>query len=774
MQYGNFNKINVDSGNRKRERFNFSRGVSTTCGFGECQPAQVKLCIPNSKHTCSVESVVRTSPMVAPTYGDMRLKTWHSFVAMSDLLHSFAPFLSGQPYGSAGGVRKQSKMPSMKLSHLAACCLIGAKITVYYQINDNDHYAYEGDPETDGEARWWLLDPRSGEGMVNQLMANINVSDVDSDARFPGYSGLMFGAGTLCPMMPFNLLPCGNLQQYSNEVDGVAYFSDFFGDFEDTVVNPLYSNRHVPIDSADYCFVNQIGIMHHHPEGEEHDAWPLNTRINLMFAVRLSSFGKRLRKVLLGAGYQVNFYSQTEVNLLPLFAYYKAYFDSFGLCLYNNYESSNANVLLKKYDAGENLLDLGNATFMHFISDLANCYVTDDVDFVAAHQRTDAVSVENTGFINNIVLDPNYAGTEITDNISQRVNPDEQPMVVRDVTNHVYIDKVNHTNVSAELLKRLYKITNRNTIAGRRIAELLRIGGFGKFVDEERSSFIGYTETIVVVSDINATADSSNEVASSVVGETVGKGFGYDEKASNRTFSYENDEFGYWVTIQALVPNSGYCQSIDQTLYDLDRYDYYTSEMDGLGMEFSRKTVVYGAQDWTNPYQDDYKEYDDSFGVVPRYSRYKTVPNIANGDFTLRGTRDGLLPYILDKFINIDDRYVKDVSGGDRELYKTYRINHFSSLPIAGNAWRYNSRYSWLNNFERIFASFLTEYGGYPASIQGQFATLVKYEYLSNAYDSFIVLNRLNMVGYCPMLAIEDSYGTLDDNEHSDTALAKA
>lgn len=40
------------------------------------------------------------------------------------------------------------------------------------------------------------------------------------------------------------------------------------------------------------------------------------------------------------------------------------------------------------------------------------------------------------------------------------------------------------------------------------------------------------------------------------------------------------------MTIQALVPNSGYCQSIDQTLYDLDRYDYYTSEMDGLGMEF--------------------------------------------------------------------------------------------------------------------------------------------------------------------------------------------
>ena len=59
------------------------------------------------------------------------------------------------------------------------------------------------------------------------------------------------------------------------------------------------------------------------------------------FAFRLSNFGKRLRKILMGLGYQIDFRAKNEVSILPLFAYYKAYFDSFGLTLYQNYLHTN-------------------------------------------------------------------------------------------------------------------------------------------------------------------------------------------------------------------------------------------------------------------------------------------------------------------------------------------------------------------------------------------------------------------------------------------------
>ena len=42
--------------------------------------------------------------------------------------------------------------------------------------------------------------------------------------------------------------------------------------------------------------------------------------------VELSDFGKRIRKVLQGCGYQIDFGSKTEVSLMPLFAQFKAYF----------------------------------------------------------------------------------------------------------------------------------------------------------------------------------------------------------------------------------------------------------------------------------------------------------------------------------------------------------------------------------------------------------------------------------------------------------------
>ena len=496
-----FSKITIDSGNAKKEKFSLSHSLNTTASFGEVQPAQVRILVPNSKTIAGVDSLVRLAPMVAPTFGDMKLKVWHHFVGMSDLLRSFTKFLTQEPYGAVGQVRKQTTLPKMRLKDLSTLALIGARISCY--ILDSDSSTLDRPVYLFPKA-----DNNTAQAFSNLIAAQGLTARVDyQDSRFPGYSGAMFSPSLLDPTLRSNLIPMGNLVY---PTDGSVL--DWFDHPVDSS-NPYNQEwETISLQSADLVFTRHFSFA----------ALP---DVKVAFAVRLSAFGKRIRKILIAAGYKLNFTSASEVNLLPLMAYYKAYFDSFGLCLYQNYESTNANVLLQSFDMGNNMFDLGNAEFCRFVTDLGTCYVTDEQDFISAHQRTDAVSPSQFGFVNNIVVAPNYNGQDLTPAEGIDSINENEAQAVRASTNHIFINRVNHTEVDSELLKRLYKVTNRNTIAGRRIAELLRAAGYGKYVDEQKSSFIGYTEVRIDVSDINATADSTNEATerSSTLGQYVGK-----------------------------------------------------------------------------------------------------------------------------------------------------------------------------------------------------------------------------------------------------------
>lgn len=770
-----FNRINIETPDKTKTKLPWSRNFFTTSSFGECVPLQVKKILAHSKTVCGTDQLLRLSPMVLPTYGDVKLKIWHNFVGMSDLIRSYTKFVTGQPYSTTQGVRTQTYKPRMKLSDISSLILIGCKFTIY------DYDTINGTELTpDARATNWRLYEtndsvdnlyRKAE-IVTQLLSQGYLGSVTyEDARFPSYRGIMVSPRMFNENAPTNLVPCANqnIVAGSQDPDTQVWTAnpdcDLFGTTyaDDGVIK----SAEVPLNKADFVFTRNIGT-------EQNPSF-------VAFAVRLSSFGTRLYKILKACGFEVNFAdNESYLDILPLFAYYKTYFDSFGLCLYQNYESTNAAYLLNQYDnANSTVFDLGNTEFMRFIYDLGNTYVADVQDFISAHQRTDAVSTNSEGFIKNIVLDPNYNGQDLTDNISQFPNPQSEYPNVTMVTNHVFIDKVNHSEVSAELLKRLYKFTNRNTIAGRRIAELLRAAGYGAYVDEQKSSFIGYSEVQVSVSDINATADSYNtpDQKGSILGEYVGKGIGYNEKVSQKKFVYENEEVGYWITMVAVVPSAGYTQSLDPLLYCTEREEEYQREMDGLGQEFTRKNVLVGGPSWyhRNAFNDK-NAFRDSFGLVPRETRYKVAHQLVSGDFALRSTRDGYLPFSVDKFIDVGNREVVQ-KYPEQPLpnmrFFTARTNfNMTDVPIAGNTWRFNARYPWLNNFNRIFASMPDEVA--QRLDLGDEGSLIMYELTHRVYDGFILLGRFDMDAFSPVLAIADSYGTMDEDGKSNTSMTKA
>lgn len=743
-------KRTVDIPHRKREKFDLHHTVATTMPFGFCQPIHTYKMIPNSKHNVSIKSLVRLTPMVAPTSsGRITMKMWHKFVGCSDLYRNFASMMTAQPIAVPSGLKVMSKLPMIKHFDLSCLVLVGCRFSIYERVFGGSGNFSE---------TWKILKNTSD---INNAVTFIN-SKVSYNFVASSTAGANFSARF------------GDYSSISNYAIRLSLFSGTMStayvptanknSLADSAFRKNNSTDYVDIGHCDYVF--------------ERDWDDNGTTRTFAFAVNLSDYGKRLQSILVGLGYGVDFNSQKLIDLTRFFAFYKAYYDTFGLCLYMNWESTSVMQFCRCWENGDT--NFANVTlssngvlndlFVLCVNEVVSAFVTDAVDYVSSHRKSDSVGVSDLGFVQNIVVaSPNSALPYGA--FSQDANPENEPAAVKTSTNAIFINQVSHTQVDADLLKLLYKSINRQTVAGRRIAELLRAAGYGSYVDNMHSSFIGMTEVDIDVSDINATADSSNNVTgnNSVLGEVAGKGVGFNQKWSKDNVQYETDEFGYWITLCACVPDSGYCQGVDLTIYDVDKFGQYAEEYDSLGYELSPKSLVVSGADW-NIEGDN--AADASFGLTTRFSRYKFSRNIVNGDFKRRSRRDAFLPYTVDKFIQVNDGFVSkiDDSAANYTQYNIRKTSRTSDLPIAGNAWRFVNRYPWLANFERIFTYFDPE----RTLDYNSTSDLSRYFYCASTEDNIMLFAFVNDDGYAPMLPTADSFGTTDDNDGHGVAMSQA
>lgn len=768
-------KISMASSKKKRARFNLSHDVNTTAGWTETQPLMCRLMIPDSKMTVQAESLVRLAPMVAPTFGRVRAKQWHQFVPVSDLSKNFVSMLAQEPVTRGVDTFKPESVPSISLGVLSFLVLIGSRMTAYR--------CAAGEYFRDDDLV--LGRNQTPAGFLDYFRSRYSDgSNDDIKACFGGYSGPIFNFGCLLPKalaaVAPNLLwlPLGR---------GVTHSMKDLLDSGTTVNGAWVSNNdYVSLDSADYVLCSRDGDS----VNDSGYRWVL--------AFKLSNFGKRLRKILLGCGYQINFDSVRRVSLLPLFAYYKAYFDIFGLTLYNAWETTNcASVLtycdfnnFTNFDAcfGFNSLITPQVftgvgrKWWSFVNDLGSCWTTDAVDYVAAHIGSTAVSPGAQKLTDSFV-DVNGLGASINANM----NSGEIPEANSNRNGHAFINSVLHGQLDSETLKRLYKWTNRNTIAGRRLYELLKAQGLGKFADECKSNFIGFKEVEISISDVVSTSDTfkdgsgDSSASGAVLGEYGGRGLQYDK---TKTFVFEANEYGYWITLFAIVPEAGFCQAIDKSVEALEKFDFYNPEFDGLGYEASSKANVVASSDVSNevvPGVDAAQRVgsvDSTFGFVPRYSGLKIANNVMNGDFNLRSVRDTYLPYSLDRFIELNHLEAEEQSNGtgvDQLALKISVRNFPSVIPVAGNTWRFIARYPWIGNFNRIFANMGKEYTlyRYGDADDDDVGQVADYEIADSSYDNFLIHNVLNVQSYAPMLPIADSFET-DDDGRTDMSIEKA
>lgn len=799
MKANKQSKIRVKNSGYKRSRFNWSHDVNTTFSWGEIQPTQCKLLIPGSKTTQQVQNLIRLAPMVAPTFGRVKYKTYNQFVALSEIFPNFDALLAQEPKATAGGTRVPNWIPYISLGKLSSYVLHGARATLYYTQGltsaDRLSNAQKGLYTTQYK-------PLSG-SIPTEMLGRLNLlaSATAFTPRANPFSQYCPDAGDVGQRLVF----CPH--NVTSTMDGV-YNTDVAGHesfivLANTSLNSLCAvdpsegaeeiaksveacDREVSIASADY--VIEFSLK---DSGGVEDYY-------FALALECSDYGKRIRKVIQGLGYQVDFASTQAVSILPLLAQYKAYFDIFGLQLYQGWETTSAAKIIKRIEAEftgnmENdfkvmpLLSANSFTdaekqFGRFmILEVGNEFYTEDADFVGANIKSLSVSpvVTPSSFISvdangigsaKVVVPTSYDGENV--NETQLEDPSFADSSWQVNGAQGVIGQIQHGQVDAELLKRMYRWVNRNTILGREIAKILRAQGYGKYVDECKSNFIGSSDTMITISDVvsqSNTFDASTDEGA-LLGQYGGRGLQYD---ATGTLVFENDEYGYWITLATIVPEAGYTQGLDPTLTALHKFALYSPDFDALGMEATAKNTIVGNRFLVGFDPQSADNSGDSFGFIPRMSKFKICQNLTNGDFNRHSMRNVYLPYTLDKVLNIndyDEAYTTYVpaSGGSAASRATVinKSDTVTTLPVAGNIWRTPTKYSWMGNFDRIFYNVYDRGNSLVDVLHGlrnDAGTLVGFA--SYNEDNFLSHAIYDVQCYAPMKPIEESYGIDDDQD---------
>lgn len=754
MKNNMIGKIAVAEAGHPRSRFNLAHDVNTTAGFGDLQPLMCQFMVPNSKGTLDVESLVRAAPMVRPTFGRIDAKMWSMFVPLDEVFPNYDAMMSRSAVGRSGSNGPVEFVPTQlpvttpkKLA--ASLILMGAECSIWISESSSTF-----EPHSLADIQSWL--------MYTDVHSSTLADNVDAFAK------------TLWKQQP---LP--NFDYSGNTLNIGALFAPDFGGstpFECWIPAgdaPNIGFPNISLDLADFVLIRNMvpaGELDTHPR-------------SLALAFRLSSYGVRMYKLLTGLGYPISLEDDTtQVSLLPLLSWYRGYFELFGLSLYENFEESACSKLIQFItnnnfpflDAVGNLWPDTNSVLWQFLRELGNCYVTEDVDYVSQHISEAGTSSNGTG---NQLLSQMASFANGGKFIDTSSVPDLFTAVpsATDVSSGLRYNSVEHGALDEQILKIFFRWTNRQTIAGQDIEKNLRMLGLGHYVDEVKVDFIGYWSRPLNISDITATADTSQVVngmqKGSPLGDFAGKSVTYD-KSSNVV--WETKKAGYWITYGALVPNSGYCQAYDSTVTAVKPFDIYTPELDSRGYEATTKRELFGYGQVSSRF-DDIGNYDSVFGFRPRYMNFKVSRNISNGDFSLHSRREQYLPFILDKVLPFNERVGREII--DSETYRRrmawIRQLDFNNCPIAGNIWRYVYRYGFMGMLNRIFVNSddspeLTFDAGVSLLNNSRWV----YTHLFT--DNFIWHNIFNFQYYAPMLPTGASYQTSDDEAKANSSVDKA
>lgn len=482
-----------------------------------------------------------------------------------------------------------------------------------------------------------------------------------------------------------------------------------------------------------------------------------------LYCFLFSTRAKRLRKQFIGLGYSLNGEDNKPVSIAPLLAYYKAYYDYFGLTRDIQFEQTNCfkiigyiweyNVNFYQLTGGVSNSLLGD--FISFLRDFQNLYYTDASSYIAAHrsspmsgaaQRLPAV---NTSLYSLVDYASNHTPGYIKPNNFGVPNNIGNPPLA--------------TWLSIDLLRRLSRFVSKDSVIGKRLSDWVKVHyGSDVSFDLFKDSFnISEWRTPIDIDDVFSTSETANvgnKDKGDYLGAYAGKGIGFGKGG----FTFKAPVHGFVFVMSCIVPITNIFQGNDPTLYAIDNDTIPHPEFDALGYEFTPKGVFLSDNFLLGRSSTDLGLTNKGFGWVPRYTGFKIKKNIVNGDMYCGYFKRDLLPYFNDRLILGHSAYYEEIKDEHGNVGKDFFFSIASNnVPSASTSWQQICKYGFLSNYNRLFYNTKSDLDlPYYWS-----APLMDSDY--GIFDNFICQTVFDVKVKNWLKPVQNSYDTVDEIDNS-------
>lgn len=772
-------KVNIGLDQRKKKPFPISLDSSTTANFGECIPILGAEVPPNTHISLNIRDAVRFAPLSFPTFGKAFLKTYAFAHSIKDLYPPFDSLLSRTPYTAVSGRQYLPNNVPTVPSYLLWLSVFSNCSFTLYSTNYND-----------------VKDIVTSEGSFTKIPLHYNpissVSYLDSSNTVPqgltnndiSASLVLWILGTLrqntVPALDKFTADFGEVDPYINYMMDSRSRDKIFFNNDSSNLGSLYlpfvsdEEPYVTPQSADYLFcLNDLqrnyfrmdtnGVLSGRQLPEKTFLKFENSSGvsggDLFVAIRLNDSGKFLRKIFMGLGLNLK-PTNTPISLLPIYAYFKSYFETFAPKRFVKFEQTYFYTFINTLvNTGLNAPDLIYSTsdqytkgvsWSNIIDDLLSCFYTKDTDYYSA---------QIIGLINEY-------GEQVSQKyIGESYSSDDGFSTTVDSINGAYryqafVDlsgengsALLHTQAQQNILSRLTQLLNRRSVLGGKIAEFLKSTfGISTQAIEDYNGYIGSSSLDVNFSDVFSTAETSE----GSLGEYAGKALAF---GNGDTFKFETKIHTIVVAFSVIIPRTQYVQGTHPYLTHSKADDFYNPMFDGLTLLPTRKSSFYSGE--------NFFAFDDntsSFGNIPIYSEYKTKTcGILNGDLSLRSTKSTYDSFTMDEIISDISHYEPDATEPWRGTMTILQYNPKSL--VAGTMWRYLGRWLWLGRFDRIFVNNRLNFNDFLFSVDPMpgidhgFNTSRR---LGRSDDNLIVHHVIDMLLDSAMVPLSGSFMTDD------------
>lgn len=479
-----------------------------------------------------------------------------------------------------------------------------------------------------------------------------------------------------------------------------------------------------------------------------------------MLCFEFSSDAKHIRKQLIGLGYSLNGEDNKPVSIAPLLAYYKAYYDYFGLTREKQFEQTTCfrvigliwDYYTSFYQLDDTVTSVNLSVFMSFLSDFAGLYYTDASSYIAAHR---SLPLNNAKILN--IDTGRYSLSEYMSNSSfSKDYINENSYGVPDIST----TPGRSTWLSIDLLRRLSRFVSKDSVIGKRLSDWVRVhyGSDVSFTLFQDSFNISEWRTAIDIDDVfstSETADVGNKNKGDYLGAYAGKGIGFGKGG----FTFKAPTHGFVFVMSCIVPITNIFQGNDPTLYAIDNDTIPHPEFDALGYEFTPKGVFL-SDNFLLGRTDDLGLTKKGFGWVPRYTGFKVKKNIVNGDMCCGYYKRDLLPYFNDRLIlshSASLTPITDDKGVETGNYKFSIANN--NVPSASTSWQQICKYGFLTNYNRLF------YNSKADLVDDFYFKSRPLEYGLN--DNFITQTVFDVRVTNWLKPVQNSYDTVDEVDNS-------